>query len=573
MPRPGTAGWSDGRPGEAAMPEEAIGRRPGREEARRPPLAEVARGGTLNVAGAAVSAAATVGITVLVTRHFSKLAAGAFFTATSAFLIVETVASLGANVGLVYFIARLRSLGEERRIPAIVRAAFIPVVVASVVATAALLLLAGPLAHVLLTGHLGKGAVSPGSVAQALRLLGITLPFAALLDLYLGASRGYRDMRPTVVVNKMGRSVVQLAGVFIAATAGSTALLAPLWALPYIPAAAVAWLWMRRIRRKPGPRRATLPPLPPELAALLALATPARPSKTASSRTAQRQLANANPRGFWRFTTPRGVANLASITLQRIDIVLVAIMRGPAEAAVYTAATRFLVAGQLGNMAISMAAQPRFTELFSTGDRRNANVIYRVTTAWLILLTWPLYLLAVVYGPQVLAIFGRLYSAGAAVMVILGLTQLFATACGQVDMVLITTGRSSWSLANGLLAVGINIGADLILIPRYGITGAAIGWAVAIVISNLMPLGQLAAVFRLHPIGRATFVACALCAFCFGAVPLAIRALIGGGGISLAAGVAAGSVLYLAGLWRFSATLRLSAMPGLSFIGARRSRS
>ena len=287
---------------------------------------------------------------------------------------------------------------------------------------------------------------------------------------------------------------------------------------------------------------------------------------------AQRQLANANPRGFWKFTTPRAVANLASIILQRMDIVLVAIMKGPVEAAVYTAATRFLVVGQLGNMAISMAAQPRFTELFSTGDRKNANVIYLVTTAWLILLTWPLYLLSVVYGPEVLAVFGRSYSAGATVMIILGLTQLFASACGQVDMVLITTGRSSWSLVNGLLAVGVNIGVDLALIPRYGITGAAIGWAVAIVVSNLMPLAQLAAVFRLHPIGRSTFTACAVCAVCFGAIPLATRTALGGGFESLAVGVTAGGIAYGAAVWKFAGLLRLSAMPGVSALARRQAR-
>src|SRR5215471_21081717 len=145
-------------------------------------LAEVARGGTLNLIGAGVSAATTVGVTVLVTREFSKPVAGAFFTAISAFLIVEAVASLGANVGLVYFIARLRSLGEERRIPTIMRAAVIPVIVASVILTAVMLLLAGPLSHVLLSGSLAHGgAVSPAAVAQALRALAFTLPFAALL--------------------------------------------------------------------------------------------------------------------------------------------------------------------------------------------------------------------------------------------------------------------------------------------------------------------------------------------------------------------------------------------------------
>jgi O-antigen/teichoic acid export membrane protein len=522
-----------------------------------------------------------LGVTVLVTRVFPKPVAGAFFTATSAFIIVEAIASLGANVGLIYFIARLRSLGQDRRIPAILRAAVVPVVVASLAATAVMLLLAEPLARILLSGHVGHGGSSPGSVAVSLRALALAVPFAALIDLFLGASRGYRDMRPTVLVDRMGRSVAQLLGIAIAAAAGSAALLAPLWALPYVPAAAAAWLWLRRIRRNPpSARRPNLPDVPPELAALLALSTPVPPRSPARSagraqaggRSARRQLANANPRGFWRFTLPRTVASLASVTLQRLDIVLVAIMRGPAEAAVYTAATRFLVAGQFGNVAISMAAQPRFVELFTVGDRRSANVIYQVTTAWLILLTWPLYLLAVVYGPQVLAIFGRSYTAGGAVMVVLGLAMLFATACGQVDMVLITTGRSTWSLMNGLLAVGVNVAVDIALIPKYGILGAAIGWAVAIVVSNVVPLAQLAVVVRLHPFGRGTIAAAALSTLSFCVVPLGVRAVLGGGAISLAVGIAVGCVVQIAGLVALRGTLRLSAMPGLSFMRARQLR-
>jgi O-antigen/teichoic acid export membrane protein len=548
----------------------------GRGKGGQPQLAEVARGGTLNLVGAGVSAVTTLGVTVFVTRQFSKPVAGAFFTATSAFLIVEAVASLGAGVGLVYFIARLRSLGEERRIPAILRAAVIPVIVASLILTVAMVLLAVPLAHVLLAGHLGKGAVSASAVATSLRALAVTLVFAALLDTYLGIGRGYRDMRPTVVIDKVSRSIVQMLGVIVAAAAGSAALLAPLWALPYVPSAAVAWLWIRRIKRRPpkGPRG--MPDVPPELAALLALSTPV-PSIKGTTRVGrrmqERRLANANPRGFWQFTTPRGIASLAKITLQRIDIVLVAIMRGPAEAAVYTAATRFLVVGQLGNMAISMAAQPRFTELFALGDRRSANVIYQVTTAWLVLLTWPLYMLAIVFGPEVLSVFGHSYKAGADVMVILGLTMLLATACGQVDMVLITTGRSSWSLINGLLAVGVNVGMDLVLIPKYGITGAAIGWAVAIVVTNLMPMAQLASSIRLQPFGRGTVIAATLSAVSFCAIPFALRSVLGGGLTGLAAGVAAGCVVQAIGLWRFRAVLRLSAMPGMAAIQRRLHRA
>ena len=116
-------------------------------------LAGVARGGALNLAGALVAAVTTLALTVVITRQFTKPVAGAFFTATSLFLILEAAAGLGAYVGLVNFIARLRRLGHETRIPAILRFAIIPVVTVSLVATAALILFAGPLARLLLSGH------------------------------------------------------------------------------------------------------------------------------------------------------------------------------------------------------------------------------------------------------------------------------------------------------------------------------------------------------------------------------------------------------------------------------------
>jgi O-antigen/teichoic acid export membrane protein len=568
---------------------------PSRDPGRRggsPRLNEVARGGALNLAGAVVAAATTLAVTVMITRHFSKPVAGAFFTAISLFLIVESAAGLGAYVGLVNFIARLRRLGHEGRVPAILRAAIIPVVIVSLSATVILILLAEPLAHLMLSGHLGKSGASPARVADALRALAVALPFAALSDTLLGATRGYRVMRPTVVIDKIGRASVQLIGVLIAISAGGFALLAPLWAVAYIPAAVLGWYWLRRIRRSqrpagthgPGAGAVTVNGATANRASANG-ATANRASANGSSAngasangsrangtraqarnpvTGGSGVGNATARGFWRFTGPRAVANLAQITIQRIDIVLVAIILGPAEAAVYTAATRFLVVGQFANTALNQSAQPRFAELFAVDDRRGANVIYRATTAWLIVLTWPLYLLAVIYGPEVLSIFGHSYRAGHPVMVILGVTMLVATACGQVDMVLITTGRSSWSLANGLTAVVLNVGLDLLLIPRYGIAGAAIGWAVAIIVTNLTPLAQLAISIRLNPFGRGTFIAAGLALLSFGVIPLVLRAALGtGAGVSVGA-VLTGCVVQVAGLWWFRDSLRLAALPGMS---------
>ena len=514
-------------------------------------LARVARGGALNLGGALISAVASLGLTVVVTHSFSKPVAGAFFVAMSLFLIVEAVANLGAYNGVIYFIARLRALDAERRIPAIMRATIVPVVISSVIGAAGVVAFANPLARLLLDGRAAAG-VSPAAVAAELRVLAVALPFAALADTLLGAARGYHKMRPTVVIDRIGRTGLQTLGVIAAALTGSAALLAPAWAIPYVGASVVGAIWLRRIMKADQHR-----------IRLRDSGGRAASQRRPDAASGDNRHGKPNAKGFWRFTGPRSLASVAQIVIQRLDIVLVGIMKGPVEAAIYTAATRFLVAGQLGNAAISMAAQPQFTRLFAVGDRAGANAVYQATTCWLILLTWPLYLLAAIFGPSVLAVFGHSYRAGSNVMLILALTMLVATGCGQVDMVLITFGRSSWSLINGLLAVAVNVGVDLALIPRLGITGAAIGWAAAIGVSNLVPLVQVAVAARVHPFGLGTATACLLTTLSFAIIPLAARTLAGSSGVVSVAAVFTGCAVMAAGLMWLRGPLSLGVIPGL----------
>jgi O-antigen/teichoic acid export membrane protein len=497
-------------------------------------MAEIARGSTLNLAGAAVSALTTLGLTVLVTREFSRPTAGAFFTAMSLFLILETTAVLGANSGLVYFIARLRSMGADRRIGAILRRALVPVLVSSTLAAAALLSFAHPLARAILIGR-SAGHTSASDVATALRALAAALPFAVVLDTVLGATRGYRDMLPSVAVDRIGRAGLQLLAVLVAALLGTAALLAPLWGLAYVPCTLAGWIWMRRIRR--------------------------RPPRTAARGLVSADASSVNPGRFWAFTAPRALASGAQVIVQRLDIVLVAVMRGPIAAAIYTGATRFLVLGQFGNAAISMAAQPQLSHLSGMRDNQGINTVYQTTTAWLVLLTWPLYLLALIFGPAALEVFGHSYRAGSQVMVILAGTMLLATACGQVDVVLISTGRSALSLANGLVALVVNVGVDVALIPRYGITGAAMGWAAAIAASNLIPLAQLARILKVHPFSAGTLLACFLSAVSFGLIPVVAQTVWGGAPAVQIVAVVAGCAAFAVGLRRWRERLQLALLP------------
>lgn len=442
----------------------------------------LARGGMVGLAGAAVSALSGVGVALILTRTLSKGEAGIFFSLTSLVLIAATVARLGTPTGLVYFLSGGRALRQQGREREIMGLALKPVVVLSVVAALALAVAAPSVVRVL-----GVAGEDDAEAVAALRVLAAFVPLAALVEVFLSATRALGTMRPTVLIDRLGRCGAQVVLMLVAAaTTGSLIVMTVAWAAPYLPALLAA-------RQQFTARLA---------------GTEGSPDSPAPSRSQ-----------FWRFTAPRSVSSLVQIALQRVDILLVAALLGPGEAAIYAAASRFVVLGQLGNQAVSLAAQPRLRMALARGDVSAAKAIYRTATGWLILLTWPPYLVAMLFAQPLLRLFGEGYEEGYVVVLVLSLAMLLATACGMVDMVLSMAGRTSWNLWNSLGALSINVVADLILIPRVGILGAAIGWALAITTNNLLPLVQIAWAVHVHPFGRTVAIAISLTSVSFAALP------------------------------------------------------
>jgi len=498
------------------------GQRPGAD------LERVARSGVLALGGAAAAAVLGVVLVVTITRGFPKEVAGVLFACTSIFLLAYTAARAGAGTGVVYFVSRLAALGQVDRIRTSLRVAVVPVAALSVAIGLALVLAAPAVAEVVVPER-------PESAVAAIRILAALIPVAALSDVFLSATRGFHRMVPLVVVEKIGRPVLQVALVLVAVAVGArtAGALAAAWALPYLVTAVVGGWWLVRLLGR-AERLAGVEPSPAP-----------------------------GMRGeFWRFTAPRSLQSLAQIALQRLDIVLLSALAGPAEAAVYGAVTRFLVFGQLGSQAIATAVQPKLSQLLAHRDHDAVNTLYRASTAWLVLLTWPAYLLFAAFAAYVPLVFGQGYEGGSRVIVVLALAMLVATGCGLVDNVLAMAGRTTWTLMNALLALVVDVVLNLLLIPRYGMVGAAVAWAVAIATNNLVPLTQVAVKLRLHPFGRGTLTAMVVAVACFALLPGGF-AVAGAGWPSILGATAVGLVGYLVVLWRLRRLLEIDSLARL----------
>ncbi len=502
-------------------------------------LAGAARGGAVNLVAAGFAGLAGLLITALVARGLGAAEAGVFFAATSAFLLAQMLAKLGTDTGLVYWLARLRAVRRFDLLHRCLRIGLGPVLVGSVVAGLLLFFTAPWLAGLPALTDPHGSVPHAGTFVLQLRVLAVFLPVAAVSDALLSATRGYRTMRPTALVEKTARPALQLVLLLVVAVSASTTAFTLAWVMPYLASVLAAGYFLSTVDRK-----ARSAPYEPDGAADIEI--PARLN-----------------RAFWRFTAPRALASVGQVALQRLDVLLVAGLIGFPAAALYTVATRFVVVGQLGNQAIGSAVQPRLAERLARSDMAGVRQLYQGSTAWVVLLTWPMFLLVAIYAPVYLRLFGGGYSARTTtgVVALLCLAMLGAAACGMVDMVLAMGGRTSWNLINVGVAFGVNVTLDLLLIPHLGIVGAAVGWAVALLVKNVLPLVQIATVLKLHPFGPGTLYATLLATGCVGVPAAVLRLIVGAGPAGLALSVGIAVPAYLLGCFLLRDPLGLAQFP------------
>jgi O-antigen/teichoic acid export membrane protein len=235
-------------------------------------------------------------------------------------------------------------------------------------------------------------------------------------------------------------------------------------------------------------------------------------------------------------------------------------MRGAAAAAIYTAATRFVVVGQIATQAVWYAVQPHLATLVARGNLVDARRLYRVSTTWLIALTWPLFLATLVAAPTIMRIFGTGYRSGSNVMIALSIAMLFSSACGIVDVVLITMGKTFWNLVDTAIALVINVGFDVALIPRFGVIGAAVAWALAIVAQNMAALVQVERGAGFFPLETAAMGVGLAAAASFAAAPLIAFVAFGQRPVVAGAVLAIGASGYGFRLWRTRRELHLDVL-------------
>ena len=174
---------------------------------------------------------------------------------------------------------------------------------------------------------------------------------------------------------------------------------------------------------------------------------------------------------------------------------------------------------------VARYSAPRIADLYQRGRTETLHRTYVFATTWIVRLSLPAFILLILFPRDVVAIFGSGFSAAAAVTIVLVVGKAIDAATGPCAMMLKMSGRPALNMADNVAALALNIGLNLWLIPRYGILGSAVAWAVALGVVNLARAVQVRLTMRMWPFS--TEIAVALVAGAAAAViGVAVRAVV-----------------------------------------------
>lgn len=418
----------------------------------------LARSGVVSLLGSAFAALAALLLTAIVGNALGAAGTGLFFQALGIFTIVTQVLRLGTNSGIVRFISEQRAfdrVGAEWRIALF---AAIPVAVLSGLVSIAVWALADVLARWLATPQ------EADALGDLLRTMVPFIAMGALIGVLQISARMLRGVATFTLLQSVLLPASRLLTVLLAVSIAGVAA----WG------AFEAWLW----------------PIPVWL--LITLVVVVGPLVRDFRRRAQSDpTTRPGFAGFWRFNAPRSVSSGLETALEWSDVLIVAALASPSAAGVYAVITRAVRAGGVVDKAMRVAVSPTISALLARENYVESTRLHTSVVRTMILLNWPFYALLISMGPAVLAIFGEEFTAGWGPMIMLAAAMMFQTACGMLQSILLQGGRSTWQMYNKSVALALSVLGNVMLVPHWGIWGAATTWVIVVVVDNLIAAFQV----------------------------------------------------------------------------------
>jgi O-antigen/teichoic acid export membrane protein len=196
-------------------------------------------------------------------------------------------------------------------------------------------------------------------------------------------------------------------------------------------------------------------------------------------------------RDWLRTALPLLVVSGMFLVQAETDIVMLGWLAGTAEAGIYSAASRVSGVIAFGLAMVNSIAAPLFSELYAQQRLERLQRLVSLAAVGIGVSVLPLIGFIVFAGEWVLGWFGGEFTAAYPALLILGAGQLVNALCGSVGYLLTMTGNQKTAAIILSVSAGLNVVGNALMIPAFGILGAALTTAATTMLWNLLMVYQV----------------------------------------------------------------------------------
>jgi len=402
---------------------------------------------------------------ILIARRWTESEIGVYSLAYSLFEIFMIICTLGLINGLVRSIAHARGKNEIKKIPIFILSSIFYSFITSVIISIILFFL---------SDYISNNIFNESALIFPLKILAITLPFVTLYIIFIAIFRGYEQIRPFVYFRQiLGRGLILFFVIIIIF-------------LNY----SFNYIFYGHL-------------LTGVTILILILFYTIKKGKLKFLKNYDFKLiSSSETKELLSFSLPLLIVDILDLVILWTSTLVLGILKTTAETGFYNVAKPFSAFIGFPMIALMITFIPVFSKLYSRGKLDEMRSNYLILTKWICLLTLPLFIIFFLYTEQLISIIiGPNYLPAANVLKILVFANILINFTGPNISTLIALGKSRFLMNVTIVSAILIISLNFLLIPTYGIIGAAIGTSLAIIFMALIKIFRVYSLTKIKPFG------------------------------------------------------------------------
>jgi O-antigen/teichoic acid export membrane protein len=187
-----------------------------------------------------------------------------------------------------------------------------------------------------------------------------------------------------------------------------------------------------------------------------------------------------------KVSAPMSLSSSIGFLMGWADTILIGILRTEAELGIYNVAFRIAMITSIILFAVNSIAAPKFAELYGCKNYIELRRTLRTVRQIIFCCSVPLFLILFYKASWILALFGPDFENGKTTLLLLLVGQFVSVVAGPMSNILEMSGREKCVQNVMVSALFANLIFSVILIPKYGIVGAAISNMICVAGRNVI---------------------------------------------------------------------------------------